>query len=364
MILKAIRCLLLFVLLFSTCTKVPDDSSYGQKSEFGPQLDSVATKLSSHFFSSPQYMMYETDFLHVIHYAEVCMAYGLAKYAQSSENSGLMEQLLARYAPIRNDSITWQDHHVDGNVYGILPLRFYQFTQDSSYLKHGLFLADSQWKNPHPDGLTTQARYWIDDVFMVSCLQIEAYKATHEEKYLQRAALLTSNYIDSLQQENGLFYHGPEAPIFWGRGNGWMAVGIATTISELPKDNPHYQTIVTAYQKMMNTLVQYQDEQGMWHQIIDSKAAWEETSCTAMFAYALSEGINQGLLIEPAYKEAVLKAWKALTDRMNDKGALTGVCAGTGQSMDPQYYLDRPRIDGDFHGQAPLIWLIENLEEW
>lgn len=355
------RYLLPLLLLLYSCQS---DKPSNQYSNLQADLDSTALRLSDHFFASPQYMMYDTDFLYAIHYAEVCMAYGLAQYAQTSKNHEIMDRLLSRYRPLLTDSIAWKNHHVDGNVYGILPFKFYQYTRDTAFLRHGLFMADSQWDNPLPDGMTRQTRYWIDDVFMVSSLQLEAFKATSEKKYLERASLFTANYADSLQQENGLFHHGPEAPIYWGRGNGWMAVGLAATISTLPPQDLRYEKIVEAYRKMMKTLLLHQNENGMWRQVIDLPSAWEETSCTAMFAYAMSEGINQGVLVSPEYKEAVLKAWKALAERVNERGALTGVCAGTGQSKDIQYYLDRPRIDGDFHGQAPLIWLINNLQSW
>lgn len=40
-----------------------------------------------------------------------------------------------------------------------------------------------------------------------------------------------------------------------------------------------------------------------------------------------------------------------------DKGIhYAEVCIGTGKKNSRQYYLDRPRIAGDFHGQAPILW--------
>jgi len=52
-------------------------------------------------------------------------------------------------------------------------------------------------------------------------LQIQAYRATNELKYADRASVQMVAYLDSLQQDNGLFYHAPDAPFFWARGNGW-----------------------------------------------------------------------------------------------------------------------------------------------
>jgi unsaturated rhamnogalacturonyl hydrolase len=40
------------------------------------------------------------------------------------------------------------------------------------------------------------------------------------------------------------------------------------------------------------------------------------------------------------------------------KGNVRDVCAGTGQQDDIEFYLNRPRLLGDFHGQAPVLWLI------
>lgn len=42
-------------------------------------------------------------------------------------------------------------------------------------------------------------------------------------KYVERAAKEMAMYLDELQRLNGLFYHAPDVPYFWGRGNGWMA---------------------------------------------------------------------------------------------------------------------------------------------
>ncbi|MDR1809224.1 MAG: glycosyl hydrolase, partial [Prevotella sp.] len=35
---------------------------------------------------------------------------------------------------------------------------------------------------------------------------------------------------------------------------------------------------------------------------------------------------------------------------------VTDVCEGTNIKNDYQWYIDRKRITGDLHGQAPVIW--------
>jgi len=109
---------------------------------------------------------------------------------------------------------------------------------------------------------------------------------------------------------------------------------------------------------MMAALLKFQSDNGMWRQLIDYEYSWAESSCTAMFAYAMTVGVNRGWLDRESYHPAVEKAWKALCAHVDRKGNVREICVGTGQTDDIEFYLNRPRTLGDFHGQAPLLWLI------
>ena len=88
---------------------------------------------------------------------------------------------------------------------------------------------------PQPDGLTGETRFWIDDMYMITLLQVQAYRATGDRKYLDHAALEMAAYlVDIFQQPNGLFFHAPDVPFFWGRGNGWVAAGMTELLISLP----------------------------------------------------------------------------------------------------------------------------------
>ena len=348
---------LLTILLPAACIS---SVSFAQtKEEFWPEEKSprkIARRVTGDLLSRRGYMMYNTGQVRAVHYAEVCTAFGAARLAGLLNDDATIDRISERYMKVLKDSIENTANHVDANVYGILPLELYMQNHDTVYLKQGLELADGQWEDPWPDGLTNQTRFWIDDVWMIGSLQIQAYRATGDEKYLDRAARETLAYLDRLQRPNGLFYHGEKAPFFWGRGNGWMAAGLAEVISELPESNEHYLPIVNGYKKMMYALLQYQAEDGMWRQLIDVDKAWKETSCTGMFGYAIAVGVERGILPEKEFKPAYQKAWLALTDYISKDGKISNVCVGTGQSTDMEYYLNRPTVTGDFHGQAPLLW--------
>ncbi|MBE0655486.1 MAG: glycoside hydrolase family 88 protein, partial [Bacteroidales bacterium] len=256
-------------------------------------------------------------------------------------------------------------------VFGAIPLELYLQTNEEKYLELGLFYADTQWKLPdtatqeekswHDKGYTWQTRLWIDDMFMITSVQAQAYLATGNSEYINRTAREMVLYLDELQLDNGLFYHSPEAHFSWGRGNGWNAVGMSEILRILPKDNPYYERIMEGYHKMMAALLKFQEDDGMWRQIIDDPEAWKETSCTGMFTYAMITGVKNGWLDKKKYGKAARKSWLTLISYINDDDELTEVCKGTNIKNERDHYLNRPRMVGDLHGHAPLLWCASAL---
>jgi rhamnogalacturonyl hydrolase YesR len=168
-------------------------------------------------------------------------------------------------------------------------------------------------------------------------------------------------YLDSLQQSNGLFYHAPDVPFFWGRGNGWVASGMTELLRELPAAHPRRAKILEAYRRMMATLLKYQDSNGMWHQLIDKSDAWPETSCSGMFTFAMITGVKNGWLDERTYGHVARNGWLGMITYIDKNADVREVCEGTNKKNDLQYYLDRKRNVGDFHGQAPILWCASAL---
>jgi len=288
-----------------------------------------------------------------LHYAEVATALGAARFATRTGDAGLAAAIGERWSRAR--TLPNSANHVDANVVGVWPL----LLGDSA--GEGLALADGQWRETDETGLTRQARFWIDDIWMIGALQAEAWRSSGDPRFLDRAALTANAYLARLQQPSGLFHHGPEAPFFWGRGNGWVAAGLAEILSILPESHSGRSTVLAGYRRMMAVLLRHQQSSGLWNQLIDRPDAWAETSGSAMFAFAFLRGVNQGLLPPAPYRAAAVSAWTALVARTEPDGRLRGVCVGTGQSADAQYYLDRPVVTGDLHGQAALLWTAAEL---
>jgi rhamnogalacturonyl hydrolase YesR len=313
-----------------------------------------------------------------ISYPEICCAYGCLRFCGEVGDKDRLAKLIKRYdvffTPDGARYIT-RPNNVDNSVFGILPMEIYR--QDESaggkWLELGLGHAKAQWapapatrpaetasqKEATDQGLTWQTRYWIDDMFMITALQTEAYRVTHERQYLDRAAKEMVVYLDRLQKPNGLFFHHEMSPFFWGRGNGWMAAGMAEILSELPPDHPQRPAILAGYKKMMEGLLKYQNaEPGkeIWNQLIDKEHSWPETSGSGMFTFAMATGVHNGWLDAATYKEPTRKAWLALSTYLNPDGQIREVCVGTNRGTSEEYYENRERKVGDFHGQAAFIW--------
>jgi rhamnogalacturonyl hydrolase YesR len=292
-------------------------------------------------------------------YPEVCTWYGGLTLAQLTKDKELSQKLVSRFdqflQPPGSSHIS-PEAHVDFRVFGTVPLELYMQTKERRYLVIGQGLADKQWEKTTPDGITAEARYWIDDMYMITAVQVQAYRATRDAKYLNRAALTMAAYLDKLQQPNGLFFHAPDSQFYWGRGNGWVAAGMTELLRSLPKSHPQRPRILAGYRKMMASLLKYQGDDGLWRQLIDHPEAWAETSSTGMFTFAMVTGVKNGWLDKRTYGPAARKAWLGLVQHLNKDANVTDVCVGTNKGNSLQYYLDRPRSVGDLHGQAPILW--------
>ena len=300
-------------------------------------------------------------------YPEVCAWYGSLTVAQLTNDQDLRKRLVEKFDPLLSEHAQWisPEAHVDMRVFGLVPLEIYLQTQQPKYLDLGRGLADHQWDKTTPDGITAEARYWIDDMYMITAVQAEAFRATRDRKYLDRAALTMAAYLDRLQQPNGLFFHAADSPFYWGRGNGWVAAGMAELLRSLPKRHPRRARILKGYQKMMASLLKYQNHDGLWRQLVDHPDIWAETSSTGMFTFAMVTGVKNGWLPARTYGPAARKAWLGLVAHLDDAANVRDVCVGTNKAnaevgSDRQtqlkYYIDRPRRVGDLHGQAALLW--------
>lgn len=318
----------------------------------------VGERLADHFVTSPH------QYTATLHYSEGATWYGALTYARISHHDALRAALIRRFDPMLPDGADAKriptKAHVDDAIFGVVPLEIGMQLAGQpdaqKYLAQGKGFADRQWLDPQADGLSNQTRFWIDDMYMLTILEVEAFRATHDPIYLDRAAREMVAYLDRLQQPNGLFFHAPDSPFYWGRGDGWVAAGMTELLTDLPEAHPARARILAGYRLMMASLLRVQGKDGMWRQILDRDDAWPETSSSAMFTFALVTGVKHGWLEPAAYGPAARRGWIAVAGYIDQNQDVTQVCEGTNKEHNLPYYLARRRRTGDFHGQAPVLW--------
>jgi rhamnogalacturonyl hydrolase YesR len=359
-----------FAVLLSCCDRSQNMSLKNFPAEADPI--NVGNKLTERFleqghskYGNP---LRANEPIRQISYPDVCVWLGGLWFSEVTGNQELIDRLIRRFQPLftTEQYLQPQPDHVDNNVFGAIPLELYLITHEEKYRELGMKYANTQWEVPEDatseekawadNDYSWQTRLMIDDMFMITAIQSQAYRVTGDIKYIERAAREMIVYLDTIQLPGGLFYHGPSAPFCWARGNGWMAVGMTEILRILPEDNVYRPVIMQGYLKMMNALKTYRKENGMWRQLVDDEELWEETSGSAMFTYAIIMGVKNKWLPPDVFGPIARKAWLALCSRIEDNGDIQAVCEGTGTDEHRQHYIDRRPITGDWHGQAPMLW--------
>ncbi|MEQ2876887.1 glycoside hydrolase family 88/105 protein [Enterococcus asini] len=202
---------------------------------------------------------------------------------------------------------------------------------------------------------------WVDDLYMSTPFLTRYWKLTGDERCLDDAAqqFLLFKKRSFMEKEN-LMSHifdtkfNKANRIPWSRGNGWVLFSLSELLNELPENHEKREALVEFFNQMVAGILNYQDQDGLWHQVIDDETTYPESSCTAMFICAMSRGIRNGYLSDNQKEEAIAAvkhAWQGLITYCLDKdGNLYGVCRGSGHSFSRPYYHGLGWLLNDPHG--------------
>lgn len=175
---------------------------------------------------------------------------------------------------------------------------------------------------------------WSDALFMSPPVWAKLAALTGEARYRD---FLIGEYRASAarlyDREAGLFYrdyaarakrsaHG--APVFWGRGNGWVLGGLPLVLRELPPGLRTRPFFLDLFRGMSEKVKALQRADGAWSpNLLDGRDPdLPEMSATALFCFALAWGVNDGLLDEAEYLPCVRRAWGALCRAVAEEGTL------------------------------------------
>lgn len=243
---------------------------------------------------------------------------------------------------------------------GLAPLVLEQYatTKDARYepfLKRvRTFLND----NPHFDDGSFYRKnkgMLTDDPYMTVPFLVREWRFGGDAKVLDQAiAQVMGTHARLFDPAAGLLKHlwdlktQTPAGEFWGRGNGWTVMAHVDLLVALPHDHPRRAEVLTQFVRHMDGLRRCQDPAGGWHQVLNVPTSWLETSATGMITYGIARGVNEGWL-DRSYAADARKGWAALQAKVLPDGDLIDVCGST-DTGDLNFYLKRPRLQGDLHG--------------
>jgi rhamnogalacturonyl hydrolase YesR len=202
---------------------------------------------------------------------------------------------------------------------------------------------------------------WVDDLYQGIPALAEMGKRTGERKYYDEASRQVLLFAGKLfDEDRQVCMHGwvehmdPHPAFFWARANGWAIMAIVTLLDCLPEDHPDRNAVLALFRKYCHGLTTLQSGTGFWHQLLDRNDSFLETSATAMFTFALAQGINRGWLDIQVYGPAAILGWNAVRTKVNAAGQVEGTSAGTSIAFDAAFYYQRPVGTGP-HGYGSVL---------
>lgn len=184
-------------------------------------------------------------------------------------------------------------------------------------------------------------------------------------------------------KKTGLYYHGYDesrqmywadpdsgcSPNFWLRSLGWFILSLVET-AQATDESLYYEKryLQKLLEDLADALIPFQDESGMFYQVVDHPKAegnYLETSGTALIAYAVLKAVRLGYLA-PRYRQFGERAFDGICEKYlskNEDGTLklSGIClvAGLGgkQHRDGslEYYFSEPVVENEAKGVAPFL---------
>ena len=215
-----------------------------------------------------------------------------------------------------------------------------------------------------------EGELWDDTLFMTVLFLANMGRITGNAAYREEAEyqfLLHMKYL--CDQETGLWYHGWTfkenhnfAGAFWGRGNCWVTAAIPEFLELNPVPESVKRYLTEGLRRQAETLKQYQEDNGMWHTLIDDRTSYVESSATCGFAYGLLKAVHMGLL-DDKFREIAMKPLEQILAYTDEQGVLNQVSYGTPMGREnKQFYKDIP-LKAMPYGQAlAMLYLLEILQ--
>lgn len=217
---------------------------------------------------------------------------------------------------------------------------------------------------------------WCDSLMMYATFAVQWGASQNDTVLRDFGAAQPGIFAAKLQDpQTGLFAHAwdesARQPLgaVWLRGNGWVGTSIVEMLSELPQGHPSRPELERVLRDLAAGLAAEQEASGLWDSLVDSPgASYEESSGSALAAYALAKGARLGVL-GPDARARARHAFAALTARLARRHDGDLSVTGTSGATDPTpawIYALVPQEDDVDYGAGAYLLLASELaaESW
>lgn len=211
---------------------------------------------------------------------------------------------------------------------------------------------------------TTPVEYttWVDDMFMGIPFLVQAALFDGNDSLLEDAARQVLGFNSQVWDEDAALYMharysgNPAKLPHWSRCNGWASWAMTEVLEHLPATHGLRPAILAHFQRHCASLLRFQDECGLWPNVLDHPESPLEVSGTAIFVMAMARGVMKGWLDAERFLPAVMRGWDGLESRIEADGTVHAICMGTMCTEDVSYYVNRPFYDNDTHGLFAVLF--------
>lgn len=212
---------------------------------------------------------------------------------------------------------------------------------------------------------------WDDTLFMTVLFLANMGRIEGRRDYIDEALhqfLLHAKYL--ADPKTGLWYHGWTfhgrhnfSGAFWGRGNCWVTISIPEFLQMAAVRPETAQRLAQILRNQVDALLKFQNENGMWHTLIDDPTSYVESSATCGFAYGILRAVHTGLL-EERYAAAAEKALEPILNYIDDNGVVHQVSYGTPMGRETKDFYKQIELKPMPYGQAlAMLFLAECLRD-
>lgn len=224
---------------------------------------------------------------------------------------------------------------------------------------------------------------WLDGIYMgVPYLAEYAFRNNKPEDYQEVVNQIKIVARHTYDPANGLFRHAcdvskrekwadkatGQSQHSWGRAMGWYAMAMVDALDYIPAHESGRDSVLAILDQVARTLKKYQSPEGLWYQVLDKSGEegnYLESSCSAMFVYALFKAVRMGY-IAPSYFSVARKGYEGILNefiKVDEDGlvSITRACAVAGlggkdyRMGDYDYYINETVRDNDPKAVGPFI---------